>query len=152
MAAAAKSNAPRTLKSTIKLLINAGAAKPAPPVGPALGQAGLNIMAFCKVRINATSRVVTEVGRRRSSEVRTPSETKSLTRRQTIHLHAVNLHECLHVAINSYPRVSSGVCNTALLLFTRQESPTHFPHYIQYSTYSMRPLRTAPLCMQACPK
>lgn len=34
--------------STIKLLINAGAAKPAPPVGPALGQAGLNIMQFCK--------------------------------------------------------------------------------------------------------
>lgn len=34
--------------ATIRLLINAGAAKPAPPVGPALGQAGLNIMAFCK--------------------------------------------------------------------------------------------------------
>jgi large subunit ribosomal protein L11 len=34
--------------ASIRLLINAGAAKPAPPVGPALGQAGLNIMAFCK--------------------------------------------------------------------------------------------------------
>jgi large subunit ribosomal protein L11 len=34
--------------ASIKLVINAGAAKPAPPVGPALGQAGLNIMAFCK--------------------------------------------------------------------------------------------------------
>ncbi|GLC34144.1 54S ribosomal protein L11, mitochondrial [Pleodorina starrii] len=45
---AAKSGGPRTLTNTIKLLINAGAAKPAPPVGPALGQAGLNIMAFCK--------------------------------------------------------------------------------------------------------
>ena len=32
----------------IKLQINAGAANPAPPVGPALGQHGVNIMDFCK--------------------------------------------------------------------------------------------------------
>ncbi len=32
----------------IKLQINAGAATPAPPVGPALGQRGVNIMEFCK--------------------------------------------------------------------------------------------------------
>lgn len=32
----------------IKLQIKAGAANPAPPIGPALGQAGVNIMAFCK--------------------------------------------------------------------------------------------------------
>lgn len=32
----------------IKLQIPAGAASPAPPVGPALGQAGVNIMDFCK--------------------------------------------------------------------------------------------------------
>lgn len=32
----------------IKLQIPAGAANPAPPVGPALGQAGINIMEFCK--------------------------------------------------------------------------------------------------------
>ena len=32
----------------IKLQIPAGAATPAPPVGPALGQAGVNIMVFCK--------------------------------------------------------------------------------------------------------
>ena len=32
----------------IKLQINAGAANPAPPVGPALGQHGVNIMEFCK--------------------------------------------------------------------------------------------------------
>ena len=31
-----------------RLQIPAGAANPAPPVGPALGQAGVNIMAFCK--------------------------------------------------------------------------------------------------------
>ena len=32
----------------IKLQIPAGKATPAPPVGPALGQAGVNIMGFCK--------------------------------------------------------------------------------------------------------
>ena len=32
----------------IRLQIPAGAANPAPPVGPALGQQGVNIMAFCK--------------------------------------------------------------------------------------------------------
>jgi len=34
--------------TVIKLQIEAGKATPAPPVGPALGQHGLNIMAFCK--------------------------------------------------------------------------------------------------------
>ena len=32
----------------IKLQVPAGAANPSPPIGPALGQRGLNIMAFCK--------------------------------------------------------------------------------------------------------
>ena len=36
----------------VKLQIPAGQANPAPPVGPALGQAGVNIMEFCK-RFNA---------------------------------------------------------------------------------------------------
>ncbi len=35
-------------KSQIKLQIPAGSANPAPPVGPALGQHGVNIMQFCK--------------------------------------------------------------------------------------------------------
>lgn len=34
--------------AVIKLAINAGKANPAPPIGPALGQHGVNIMAFCK--------------------------------------------------------------------------------------------------------
>lgn len=34
--------------STVKLQIPAGQANPSPPVGPALGQAGVNIMEFCK--------------------------------------------------------------------------------------------------------
>lgn len=41
----------------IKLQIPAGQANPAPPVGPALGQAGVNIMAFCK-EFNATTQKV----------------------------------------------------------------------------------------------
>ena len=38
----------RKIKTVIKLQIAAGQANPAPPVGPALGQHGINIMAFCK--------------------------------------------------------------------------------------------------------
>ena len=38
----------KKLSAVIKLQINAGAATPAPPVGPALGQHGVNIMEFCK--------------------------------------------------------------------------------------------------------
>ncbi len=38
----------KKIKAIIKLQISAGKANPAPPVGPALGQHGLNIMAFCK--------------------------------------------------------------------------------------------------------
>jgi large subunit ribosomal protein L11 len=38
----------KKVKAVVKLQIPAGQANPAPPVGPALGQHGLNIMAFCK--------------------------------------------------------------------------------------------------------
>jgi large subunit ribosomal protein L11 len=38
----------KKVKAVIKLQIPAGKANPAPPVGPALGQHGVNIMAFCK--------------------------------------------------------------------------------------------------------
>ncbi len=38
----------KKVRAVIKLQINAGAANPAPPVGPALGQHGVNIMEFCK--------------------------------------------------------------------------------------------------------
>ena len=38
----------KKVKTIIKLQIPAGQANPAPPVGPALGQHGINIMAFCK--------------------------------------------------------------------------------------------------------
>ena len=38
----------KKLAAIIKLQIQAGAANPAPPVGPALGQHGVNIMEFCR--------------------------------------------------------------------------------------------------------
>lgn len=38
----------KKIKAVIKLYCSAGQANPAPPVGPALGQHGLNIMEFCK--------------------------------------------------------------------------------------------------------
>ena len=38
----------KKITGSIKLQIPAGKATPAPPVGPALGQAGVNIMDFCK--------------------------------------------------------------------------------------------------------
>ena len=44
----------KKVTAEIRLQIPAGAANPAPPVGPALGQAGVNIMEFCK-RFNAAT-------------------------------------------------------------------------------------------------
>ena len=38
----------KKIKAVIKLYCQAGSANPAPPVGPALGQHGLNIMEFCR--------------------------------------------------------------------------------------------------------
>jgi large subunit ribosomal protein L11 len=38
----------KKVRAIVKLAIPAGKANPAPPVGPALGQHGINIMAFCK--------------------------------------------------------------------------------------------------------
>jgi len=45
----------KKVKAIIKLQIEAGKANPAPPVGPALGQHGINIMAFCKEYNERTS-------------------------------------------------------------------------------------------------
>ena len=64
----------------LKLLIDAGKASPAPPVGPALGQKGINIMEFCKAFNAATSNkegllpvvVTVYVDRSFTFEVKTP--------------------------------------------------------------------------------
>ena len=44
----------KKIEGYIKLEIPAGGANPSPPVGPALGQRGLNIMEFCKAFNAAT--------------------------------------------------------------------------------------------------
>ncbi len=44
----------KKLAAVVKLQIQAGAANPAPPVGPALGQHGVNIMEFCRAYNAAT--------------------------------------------------------------------------------------------------
>ncbi|HFB65084.1 MAG TPA: 50S ribosomal protein L11 [Aeromonadales bacterium] len=47
----------KKVEAYIKLQIPAGAANPSPPVGPALGQHGVNIMEFCKAFNAATDKV-----------------------------------------------------------------------------------------------
>jgi large subunit ribosomal protein L11 len=49
----------KKIKAIIKLQVLAGKANPAPPVGPALGQHGVNIMAFCK---EYNARTASQVG------------------------------------------------------------------------------------------
>ena len=54
----------KKIKTVIRLQIPAGKATPAPPVGPALGQAGVNIMDFCKnfnARTNSQSGMIIPV-------------------------------------------------------------------------------------------
>ncbi|MBB4212404.1 LSU ribosomal protein L11P [Rhodothalassium salexigens DSM 2132] len=46
--------AKKKIKGYLKLQVPAGAANPSPPIGPALGQRGLNIMEFCKAFNAAT--------------------------------------------------------------------------------------------------
>ena len=48
MAEAKKSSSKKKATGQVKLQIPAGQANPSPPVGPALGQHGVNIMEFCK--------------------------------------------------------------------------------------------------------
>ena len=45
----------KKIRAVVRLQIPAGKANPAPPVGPALGQHGINIMAFCKEYNERTS-------------------------------------------------------------------------------------------------
>ncbi len=47
----------KTITQQIKLQIQAGKANPSPPVGPALGQAGVNIMEFCTAFNEATKQL-----------------------------------------------------------------------------------------------
>lgn len=51
----------KSIKTIIKLQIPAGAANPAPPIGPALGQHGVNIAEFCKQFNDATKTMTGDV-------------------------------------------------------------------------------------------
>ena len=46
----------KELGKVVKLQVRGGAANPSPPVGPALGAAGVNIMEFCK-QFNARTKI-----------------------------------------------------------------------------------------------
>ena len=48
----------KKVKSIVKLQIAAGKANPAPPVGPALGQHGVNIMEFCRMYNDQTKKEI----------------------------------------------------------------------------------------------
>ncbi len=52
---------PKKIKTIIKLQIPAGKANPAPPVGPALGQHGLNIAEFCSKFNAATAKLGNDI-------------------------------------------------------------------------------------------
>ena len=51
----------KKVKGYIKLQISAGKANPAPPIGPALGQHGVNIMEFCKAYNDQTKEMAGQV-------------------------------------------------------------------------------------------
>lgn len=51
----------KAIKKVIKLQIQAGKANPAPPVGPALGQHGINIQEFCKQFNDQTKEMGTDI-------------------------------------------------------------------------------------------
>lgn len=51
----------KKVKAIVTLQINAGKANPAPPIGPALAQHGINLMAFCKEYNARTSSRIGEV-------------------------------------------------------------------------------------------
>jgi large subunit ribosomal protein L11 len=51
----------KKVKAVVTLQINAGKANPAPPIGPALAQHGINLMAFCKEYNARTSSRIGEI-------------------------------------------------------------------------------------------
>ena len=71
----------KKIRAVITLQIEAGKANPAPPVGPALGQHGINIMGFCKEYNEKTSTQAGRSSRRRSRSSRT-ARSRSCSRRR----------------------------------------------------------------------
>lgn len=67
----------KKVKSLVKLQVKGGAANPSPPVGPALGQHGVNIMEFCKA-FNAQTQTPDRMGKPLPVEI-TVYEDRSFT-------------------------------------------------------------------------
>lgn len=67
----------KKVKALVKLQIKGGAANPSPPVGPALGQQGVNIMEFCK-KFNAETQTPERQGKPLPVEI-TVFEDRSFT-------------------------------------------------------------------------
>lgn len=67
----------KKVKALVKLQVTGGSANPAPPVGPALGQQGVNIMEFCKA-FNAQTQVPGKQGKPLPVEI-TVYEDRSFT-------------------------------------------------------------------------
>ena len=104
----------------IKLEIPAGKANPSPPVGPALGQRGLNIMEFCKA-FNAMTQLM-EVGaptpvvityyadRTFSVVVKKPPVSYFIIK-------AANLFILLHIKMIKFLHLRSAIMNFILIIF-----------------------------------
>ena len=73
----AKARSGKKVKGLVKLQIKGGAANPSPPVGPALGQQGVNIMEFCKA-FNAQTQTPEKQGKPLPVEI-TVYEDRSFT-------------------------------------------------------------------------
>ena len=97
----------KKLVKIIKLQIPAGKANPAPPIGPALGSAGVNIMGFCK-EFNAKTQ--DKAGDVLPVEISVFSD-KSFT------------------FITKQPPVSRLILNSQLRLAARPACPTAFSHW-----------------------
>jgi len=67
----------KKVKALVKLQVKGGAANPSPPVGPALGQQGVNIMEFCKA-FNAQTQTPDRLGKPLPVEI-TVYEDRSFT-------------------------------------------------------------------------
>jgi large subunit ribosomal protein L11 len=92
----------KKLAAIVKLQIKAGMANPAPPVGPALGQHGVNIMEFCKAYNAATESQRGEVvpveisvfeDRSFTFELKTPPAARLLLKAASVDKGSANPHK-----------------------------------------------------------
>ncbi|KAF9626270.1 hypothetical protein IFM89_031783 [Coptis chinensis] len=146
----------RPVSATIKLTVPAGAARPAPPVGPALGQYRLNLMAFCK-DFNARTQKYkpdTPMGVKITAfkdntfefTVKSPSVTWYL-KKAAVHVFGVNL-EVDYRHCQQYGNQEFSECKRISYLHAPEEFEGPFRESRQSSEYKAKipplPLSTAP--------